>query len=163
MAGIAEPLFEDLARESIIDHYRQPRNRGTLPHPALHFEGLNPVCGDEILLDLHVASGRLADIAFAGQGCSISQASASMMTELVKGGTLEEADALHQRFRAMMVDGAEPSRELGDLEALHGVAKFPVRVKCALLCWNVLHEGLEEAKKHEFQSTRQLSGEDTNG
>jgi nitrogen fixation NifU-like protein len=147
MAANNAALFEDLAREAILDHYRRPRNRGALPAPAQHFEGMNPVCGDEILLDLEVdrERGVIADVAFGGQGCSISQASASMMTELVKGRPLGAVDRTIALFRGMMIDGAEPAKELGDLEALQGVAKYPSRVKCALLCWNVLQEGLDRA------------------
>ncbi|OAI42067.1 hypothetical protein AYO38_11735 [bacterium SCGC AG-212-C10] len=148
-------LFEDLAREAILDHYRRPRNRGTLPAPAAHYEGMNPVCGDEILLDVHADGGTIVDLAFGGQGCSISQASASMMTEKVKGRTLDEIERTVALFRAMMIDGAEPAAELGDLESLQGVAKYPARVKCALLCWNVLQEGLDGATRTTAQEAIQ--------
>ncbi len=143
---IPEPQFDDLFREVILDHYRRPRNRGALDTPSVTVEGMNPVCGDEVRLELALDDQTVRDIAFAGQGCSISQASTSMLTEAVKGRTFAEADSLGEQFRAMMMDEAEPTRELGDLEALQGVAKFPVRVKCALLGWNVLRQGLEQAR-----------------
>jgi nitrogen fixation protein NifU and related proteins len=141
-----EPLFDDLYRELILDHYRRPRNRGELERATQRVEGLNPVCGDEIKLDLLVGDGVIEDLAFRGQGCSISQSSASMLTERLKGRTIEEAERVISKFRAMLMEGAEPDIELGDLEALEGVAKLPVRVKCALLSWNVLQEGLNEAR-----------------
>jgi nitrogen fixation NifU-like protein len=103
------------------------------------------VCGDEIHLDLRIDDGALQEIGFWGQGCSISQSSASMLTERLKGRPVEEAERVIGQVRAMLVDGALPDRELGDLEALEGVAKLPVRVKCALLCWNVLEQGLKQA------------------
>jgi nitrogen fixation protein NifU and related proteins len=157
MAGL-----EDLYREIILDHYRSPRNRGELPiPPARKLEGFNPLCGDEIVLYLVVdpESGTVADLRIGGQGCSISQASSSMMGAAVKGKSLEEARRLIRAFKALMsihesrlegeVDGDALAAELegvrlGDLEALQGVVKFPVRIKCATLAWNTLSEGLEE-------------------
>ncbi|MGB4862122.1 MAG: SUF system NifU family Fe-S cluster assembly protein [Tepidiformaceae bacterium] len=138
-------LFDDLYRELILDHYRQPRNHGELPDAPIHVEGVNPVCGDEIHIDLDVADGSVKDVSFWGQGCSISQSSASMLTERVKGRPLAEVERVTGKVRAMLIDGALPDNDLGDLEALEGVAKLPVRVKCALLCWNVLEQGLREA------------------
>lgn len=142
---IPEPQFDELYREIVLDHYRRPRNRGELDDRTARLEGMNPVCGDEIQLDLKIEDGRVADIAFSGQGCSISQSSASMMTEQVKGKSIGEARHVLEAFEQMMKDGAEPMPELGDLEALQGVAKFPVRVKCALLAWKVLGDGLKQA------------------
>lgn len=141
-----EPQFDDLYRELILEHYRRPRNRGTLEAPTQSAEGMNPVCGDEIRLDLAVNDGAIEDIAFSGQGCSISQASASMLTDRLKGRSLEEAARVIAMVRAMLIDGALPANELGDLQALEGVARLPVRVKCALLSWNVLQEGLDKAR-----------------
>ena len=138
-------LFDDLYRELILDHYRRPRNHGELPDAPIRVEGVNPVCGDEIHLDLKVADGALAEIGFWGHGCSISQSSASMLTERLKGRPLDEAGRVTKKVRAMLIDGELPDSELGDLEALEGVARLPVRVKCALLCWNVLEQGLAEA------------------
>lgn len=141
-----EPLFDEIYRETILDHFRRPRNRGTLPGTPFHAEGLNPTCGDEILLDLAAEDGRIRAMAFGGSGCSISQASASMLTERLTGATFDEADEVATEFRAMLLEHAEPGPLLGDLEALQGVARLPVRVKCALLSWNVLKDGLALAR-----------------
>ena len=157
MAGL-----EDLYREIILDHYRSPRNRGELPvPPARKLEGFNPLCGDEIVLYVVVdpESGTVADLRVDGQGCSISQASSSMMGAAVKGKSVEEARRLIRAFKALMsihesrlegdVDGDALEAEmegvdLGDLEALQGVVKFPVRIKCATLAWNTLSQGLDD-------------------
>ena len=163
------PGLEDLYREIILDHYRNPRNRGELPvPPAARYEGFNPLCGDEIVVFLDVQDDRVVDLRIGGQGCSISQSSASMMSSVVKGRTIGEARALIRAFKSMMsihearldadgetaggidgVDGdggAEATPELGDLEALQGVVKFPVRIKCATLSWNTLSQGLDAAE-----------------
>jgi nitrogen fixation NifU-like protein len=155
MAGL-----EDLYREIILDHYRNPRNRGELSvPPALRVEGFNPLCGDEIHLFVDVEDGTVADIKVSGQGCSISQSSASMMSAAVKGKPVDEARQIVRAFKAMMSihehdldgDGDAVDDEslddvkLGDLEALRGVVKFPVRIKCATLAWNTLTQGLDEA------------------
>ena len=153
------PGLEDLYREIILDHYRSPRNRGELESPpAIRVEGFNPLCGDEIVVTVDLESGILADIKISGQGCSISQSSASMMSSAVKGKTLDEARAVIRAFKGMMSihehdmggDGSEaeadedtPEVKLGDLEALRGVVKFPVRIKCATLAWNTLTQGLD--------------------
>jgi len=152
------PGLEDLYREIILDHYRTPRNRGELPvPPARHAEGHNPLCGDEITVYLDVDTGdgtgddvpTITDVKVSGQGCSISQSSASMMSAAVKGKTVPEVRALVRKFKGMMsieTDGDEPVGDdisLGDLEALQGVVKFPVRIKCATLAWNTLIEALE--------------------
>ncbi|TPW11806.1 MAG: iscU [Acidimicrobiaceae bacterium] len=142
------PGLEDLYREIILDHYRTPRNRGELAPPAAHAVGHNPLCGDEIEVYLDVADGMVNDIKVGGQGCSISQSSASMMTQAVKGKSLEEVRALVHRFRSMMsieeLDESAAEVKLGDLEALQGVVKFPVRIKCAVLAWNTLTEALTQ-------------------
>ena len=162
MAGL-----EDLYREIILDHYRSPRNRGELAAPpAVRVEGFNPLCGDEVALFVDVADGKVVDIKWSGQGCSISQASTSMLTAAVKGKTVAEARALIRRFKGLMsiheqalggeadeldepgsapAGAAEPEVTLGDLEALQGVVKFPVRIKCATLSWNTLTQALDEA------------------
>jgi nitrogen fixation NifU-like protein len=154
--------LEDLYREIILDHYRSPRNRGELPvPPARKLEGFNPLCGDEIVLYLELDgdSGTVTDVRIGGQGCSISQASSSMMGAAVKGKPLDEVRRLIRAFKALMsihesrlegeVDGDALAAELegvrlGDLEALQGVVKFPVRIKCATLAWNTLSQGLED-------------------
>ncbi len=138
--------LDDLYRDIILDHYQSPRNRGRLPAPDVATQGTNPLCGDEIELSLRIADGRIADVAFQGRGCSISQASASMMTETIKGKSLAEAAEVLGDFKAMMTDKNAPdldAEEIGELEALQGVKRYPVRVKCAILPWNVLKEGLE--------------------
>jgi len=160
MAGL-----EDLYREIILDHYRSPRNRGELPVPPAHkAEGFNPLCGDEVVvyLDVDPETETVRNIKIAGQGCSISQASTSMMSSAVKGKTLDEVRKLTRAFKALMSihesklegegDGSELERELegvrlGDLEALQGVVKFPVRIKCATLAWNTLQQGLDEVER----------------
>ena len=155
------PGLEDLYREIILDHYRSPRNRGELAVPPAHVaEGFNPLCGDEIKVFLDVHDGVVADIRIAGQGCSISQSSASMMSAAVKGKTVAEVAELTKAFKAMMsihessLEGdADPVPDpedvpdvaLGDLEALRGVVKFPVRIKCATLSWNTLAQGIDES------------------
>ena len=139
--------LDELYRDLILDHYRSPRNHAPLPHPSCSREGENPLCGDQVLLQLELADGRLRNIAFQGLGCSISQASTSMMTECVKGKTLAETRDVITQFKAMMLEGAEPAPVLGDLEALQGVRKFPVRVKCATLGWNVLEQLIEERSR----------------
>ena len=145
------PGLDDLYREIILDHYRTPRNRGELPPPAAHAVGHNPLCGDEIEVYLDVQDGVVTDIKVGGQGCSISQSSASMMSQSVKGKPVAEVRALVHKFKSMMsieeMDEADPAAEvkLGDLEALQGVVKFPVRIKCATLAWNTQLQGLDEA------------------
>ena len=146
--------LDDLYREVILDHYRNPRRRGTLDHPDAHADGQNPLCGDEISLDLALDGDRIADVRLQGRGCSISQASASMMAEAVAGKTIAEVEALIHRFKAMMeiepgdagIDPARPGAALGDLEALQGVRRFPVRIKCADLPWATLAQALEERR-----------------
>ncbi len=145
--------LEDLYREIILDHYRSPRNRGELASPPAHrVEGFNPLCGDEIVLYLEIDGDVVRDIAISGQGCSISQSSASMMSAAVKGKSVEEVRGLLRRFKAMMsIDDGEGEPEpvdpetFGELAALQGIVKFPVRIKCATLSWNTLAQGLDEA------------------
>jgi nitrogen fixation NifU-like protein len=169
------PGLEDLYREIILDHYRNPRNRGELEAPpALRAEGFNPLCGDEVVVYLDMAGDLISDLKISGQGCSISQSSASMMSAAVKGKTLAQARSTIKAFRAMMslhghqLDGggdgssptgaehdersgaevaAEEGVALGDLEALQGVVKFPVRIKCATLSWHTLAQVLDEAEQ----------------
>jgi len=142
------PGLEDLYREIILDHYRSPRNRGELATPpAQKADGHNPLCGDEISVFLQVDDGIISDVKVSGQGCSISQSSASMMTQAIKGKKVDEVRAIVHRFKVMMTidepGDDDPEVRLGDLEALQGVVKFPVRIKCATLAWNTLTEALD--------------------
>ncbi len=167
------PGLEDLYREIILDHYRSPRNRGELESPpAYRVEGFNPLCGDEIVVTLIVEGDTVTDIKIAGTGCSISQSSASLMSAAVKGKPVTEVRDLIRTFKGMMsihestlpstngaadangggadLEGAEPEfidiDALGELAALQGVVKFPVRIKCATLSWNTLLQGLDESE-----------------
>jgi len=140
--------LDELYREIILDHYRSPRNRGSLEEPSISGEGDNPLCGDEVKLDLTIQGDHIAAVRFLGRGCSISQASASMLTQAIMGLSLDEAESLFETFKGMMYGSDQVDVEsLGDLEALQGVRKFPVRVKCATLAWNVLQEALEQYRK----------------
>lgn len=140
----------DLYREVILDHYRNPRNRGKLDEPDRHGEGTNPLCGDEVAIDLTIDDGVVSDVRINGQGCSISQASASMMSEAIKGKSVEEIKSTAARFNALMttedqvVDPDRPGAVLGDLEALQGVREFPVRIKCATLSWHTMLDALAD-------------------
>jgi len=151
MAGL-----EDLYREIILDHYRSPRNRGELPIPPAHrVEGFNPLCGDEVVVYLDVDDDVLRDLRISGHGCSISQSSASMMSAAVKGKSLAEVREVARSFRSMISSEDTPAEDedevvsvdpesLGELAALRGVVRFPVRIKCATLSWNTLLQGLDE-------------------
>jgi nitrogen fixation NifU-like protein len=143
-----EPEFDELYRELILDHYKNPRHRKLLAHADVVAEGYNPVCGDEVEMQLDFDGDRLTDIGVIGRGCSISQASGSMMADLVQGKSVQEIRHLSGEFNKMLTapDGEVPV-ELGDLEALQGVAKFAVRVKCATLAWHTLEDGLEQHEK----------------
>lgn len=138
------PPLNSLYQQLILEHYRHPRNKAELPEHTVEVHMRNPSCGDEIRLQLRIEDGRVADARFMGQGCSISQAAVSMMTQLIRGRALADADALAERFKAMMHGDGEPARDkaMGDLRALAGVSKFPVRVKCALLGFDALQEAL---------------------
>jgi nitrogen fixation NifU-like protein len=136
--------LDDLYREVILDHHHSPRNRGQLEHPTARVGLFNPSCGDQVQLDLLVEDGRIADIRFSGQGCSISMASASMLTEAVKGKPVGEALALARGFKAFVTGQPSPV-PLGELEALQGVSRFPSRVKCATLAHNALEKALTES------------------
>ena len=145
--------LDELYRQVILDHYRNPRRRGSLSGPHVHAEGLNPSCGDEFSLDLQIKDGVITDAAIQGQGCSISQASGSMMTDVIVGKTISEAREATTTFKLMMgieegddpLDPQRPGAVLGDLEALQGVKKFPVRIKCADLPWTTLIEALDRS------------------
>ncbi len=149
--------LEDLYREIILDHYRSPRNRGELPTPPAHrVEGFNPLCGDDVVIYLNVRDGVLEDIKCTGRGCSISQSSCSLMSTAVKGKPLDQVQRTIDTFKELMTghesslsqdgerDDERDLRTLGELAALQGVVKFPVRIKCATLAWITLRQGLEE-------------------
>ena len=144
--------LDELYREVILDHYRNPRRKGSLDGDHVHAEGQNPSCGDEFSLDLRVDGDTVSDVAIQGIGCSISQASGSMMAEALMGKTLPEVEEMTDNFKRMMgiiegdnpVDSDRPGSVLGDLEALQGVRKFPVRVKCADLPWTTLESALDD-------------------
>ena len=141
-----------LYQEMILDHYRRPRNKGTLEDADASVTMKNPLCGDEIDLQLAFDGETVREVKFTGHGCSISQASASMMTELVKGKSATEIDQLRETFRAMVMGNATAAADasLGKARSLSGVSKFPARVKCALLGWNALEQGLQHHHKdHE--------------
>jgi nitrogen fixation protein NifU and related proteins len=136
--------LDDIYKEVILDHYKSPRNKRELPGAELHCTRNNPLCGDEITVFAHVEDGKVLEVTFQGAGCSISQSSASMMTEAVTGVSVEEAEAMAARFRGMMAGEVDPDEEtFGDLVALKGVVKYPIRIKCAVLAWDVLQEALE--------------------
>jgi nitrogen fixation NifU-like protein len=138
-----------LYQEMILDHYRKPRNKGELADADASVPMKNPLCGDEITLHVRFGDGTIDDVRFSGRGCSISQASASMMTQLVKGKSVGDADTLRARFRDMVMGdtGAAEDKALGSLRALSGVAKFPARVKCALLAWNALETAIDARER----------------
>ncbi|HSJ64279.1 MAG TPA: SUF system NifU family Fe-S cluster assembly protein [Gemmatimonadaceae bacterium] len=151
---------EAVYQELLLDHYRRPRNRGPLPDADVTVEQRNPLCGDILTLQLDLEEGRVREAAFTGQGCAISQAAASMMTQQLRGKTIDEALALRERFRAMILGDAEAARDtsLGDLRALSGVARLPVRVKCALLAFSALEEALKG--RDARRATRDAADED---
>lgn len=144
----------DLYQEVILDHNRKPRNFGQLDEPSHRAQGDNPLCGDRIDLMLTVRDGTIENVAFRGTGCAISTASASLMTEAVKGRSLTEADRIFERFHHLMTDDDSPATaetldELGKLAALSGVREYPMRVKCATLAWHTLRTALREGAGDE--------------
>jgi len=157
---MSDAALSALYQEMILDHYRRPRNRGTLEGADVSVPMRNPLCGDELTLELTLDGDVISDVRFAPglQLCSISQASASMMTELVKGKHVDEIGRLRERFRAMVMGDAEAASDetLGKARALSGVARFPARVKCALLGWSALERGVNEAvaRAHERDHAR---------
>lgn len=145
------PQLNSLYQQLILEHYRSPRNKGELEDKTVEVHLNNPVCGDEIRLQLRIEDDRIAQAKFVGQGCSISQAAVSMMTTLLEGRPLSEADALAERFTELMHgdEAAAKDKALGDLRALAGVSKFPVRIKCALLGFEALQKALKESHAGE--------------
>jgi nitrogen fixation NifU-like protein len=150
--------FDDLYRDLILDHYRNPRNKGVLDDAGVVVEGFNPSCGDEISLGLRRSDGSVDAVRFSGQGCSISQSSASMLAEQIEGRPLDEIRELSRTVQQMLADENfdVDAVDLGDLEALQGVARFPVRIKCALLAWKVLDQALDK-----ITGAASNSGDDT--
>lgn len=143
-------LADELYREVVLDHYKSPRHHGKIEKPDALEWGKNPLCGDELELYLSFKDGKISDVKFEGKGCSISQASASMMTEAIFGKTFDEARRFVAEFKGMMMEGKPAESlpdELEDAKSLEGVKKYPVRIKCALLSWNTLLEALKKYKK----------------
>jgi nitrogen fixation NifU-like protein len=139
--------LDELYRDVILDHYRRPRNRGTRSDATVAAEGFNPSCGDEIQLSVMIDGDAVSGLGFGGSGCSISQSSASMMTEAIDGRSLAQARQMSYHVQQMLTDDSFDldAVDLGDLEALSGVARFPVRIKCGLLAWKVLDQALAQA------------------
>lgn len=135
--------LDELYREVILEHYKSPHNHGRLDVPDVATKGKNPLCGDEIEISLRFDGDSVDEIRFSGRGCSISQASASMLTDAVKGKSIHDAEALVSQFKAMMRGEPVSTEDWGDLESLSGVRRYPARVKCALLAWTTLEEGLQ--------------------
>ena len=154
-------LTDDLYREIILEHFRNPRNHGRLDPADVTAQGTNPFCGDELEVTLSLDGDTIQDIRFQGKGCSISQSSASMMTEAVKGKSLQEAEGSAKKFKAVMLEGSpmELHPDLEDLESLEGVKKYPVRIKCAILSWNTLLEGID-AHRHGKTRATHVEGEE---
>jgi nitrogen fixation NifU-like protein len=137
--------LKDLYRDVILDHNRKPRNFGVLEHPDAHADGHNPLCGDRLTISLKMNGDKVEDVRFEGKGCAISTASASLMTEAVKGKDRATINDLFTRVHTLLTDqNAPPAPELGKLAALSGVREFPARVKCASLCWHTLNAALEK-------------------
>ncbi|MBP6745956.1 SUF system NifU family Fe-S cluster assembly protein [bacterium] len=145
-------LADDLYRETILDHYHNPRNNGSIDNASATVEGVNPLCGDELTLYLKVSpAGLIEDVKLTAHGCSINTASGSMMSEAILGQSFERAEEIIESFKNMMLtksDDVAFEDELEELEALRGVKKYPVRIKCALLPWNTLLEGIQTAKSN---------------
>ncbi|GAA0349957.1 Fe-S cluster assembly sulfur transfer protein SufU [Oceanobacillus sp. FSL W7-1293] len=134
--------LDTLYRQVIMDHYKNPRNKGTLEKESVTVDMNNPTCGDRIQLQLDVQDGIVKDAKFQGEGCSISMASASMMTQAIKGMEVEAALKMSENFSEMMLGHDIDSEEMGDIEALQGVSKFPARIKCATLAWKAMEKGV---------------------
>ncbi|TDM12559.1 Fe-S cluster assembly sulfur transfer protein SufU [Macrococcus lamae] len=137
--------LDQLYRSVIMDHYKNPRNKGIIEDGTMTIDMNNPTCGDRIRLTLNMEGDTIQDAKFEGEGCSISMSSASMMTQAIKGHTIEEAMHMSKEFSQMMLgEDYEISEDMGDIESLSGVAKFPARIKCATLAWKALEKGTRE-------------------
>lgn len=146
--------LDDLYQEIILEHYKTPKNQGTVEEPNVHVEGRNPFCGDEIKLTMKVVNGIVQDVKFTGSGCAISQSSASVMTESIKGKTVDEVRQLFREFGHMVRGEDHGHDHIGDMDelsAFQGVSAYPTRVKCAMLAWNALSEGIEKELKKQGQ------------
>lgn len=139
--------LRELYQEVIFDHNRNPRNFRAMEDANRHANGHNPLCGDQLTVFLQVDDGVVSDVSFVGHGCAISTASASLMTEAVKGRRLEEVESLFQDIHQMLTDAHPEGRDLGKLEVLSGVREFPARVKCASLAWHTLHNAMTQAQE----------------
>lgn len=150
-------LADDLYRETILDHYHHPRNQGSIADASARIEGVNPLCGDEVTLYLSVDGNKISDVRLEAKGCSINMASGSMMSEAVKGHSLNDAHKTIELFKQLMMSKDEVllPEELEDLEALEGVKKYPVRIKCALLPWNTLLEAIQTVEKNGKNSSEE--------
>ncbi len=140
-------MIDDLYQEIILDHSKRPRNTGRLENATAAAEGFNPLCGDKLTLELRIEDGRIEDARFAGSGCAISTASASLMTEVLKGRTKQEAEKLFERFHELLTSDAADASDLGKLAVFSGVREFPARVKCATLAWHTLKAALENSRE----------------
>ena len=145
--------LDELYREVILDHFRSPTHSGELAEAEINVDGTNPLCGDELTFHIKMDDGRLGRIRFRGKGCAISQAAASMLAGQLEGKTVRDAERLVHAMKALM-QGETPDAtvDLGDLEALAGVRKFPVRIKCAALSWNVVEQGLAAYDKERLDA-----------
>ena len=144
--GRGDAQLSALYQEIILDHYRRPRNKGAMEAADEHVEIRNPLCGDEVELEVKFEGDTVADLRFTGKGCSISQASASMMTQAVKGKSREEAASLFHQFHRLVHGESPADKSLGELRAMAGVSRFPARMRCALLAWGALNEALSRRK-----------------
>lgn len=134
--------LNDLYQETIIDHSKRPRNKGALERPTHSAEGYNPLCGDRVTVQLKIENGRVAAVGFQGVGCAISTASASLMTDAIKGKTAEEAERTFEKFHSLLTEERPPTGDLGKLAVFSGVREYPMRVKCATLAWHTLRAAL---------------------
>ncbi len=139
--------LRDLYQDMILDHGKTPRNRGVLDAPTHTQVGHNPLCGDQLTLYVATHDDHVTDVKFEGKGCAISLASASLLTEAIKGKTLAEIERLFQAFHTFLTQNQEPTIDIGKLAVFAGVAEFPMRVKCATLAWHTLHAALENASQ----------------
>lgn len=135
--------LNDLYQETIIDHSKRPRNKGALERPTHSAEGYNPLCGDRVTVQLKIENGRVAAVGFQGVGCAISTASASLMTDAIKGKTAEEAERTFEKFHSLLTEERPPTADLGKLAVFSGVREYPMRVKCATLAWHTLRAALK--------------------